>query len=193
MGVPDVGQEDPAQQAHRQADRSAPQISFGVSQRKWLGVFSEKTTEPDQVPIAGRPGESRNYASHKNTNGTQRQPAIAAQKCKALGAANLQQTIGADSQAHVSQARGGQSKRQAGKASKGSSGSTGARALQAVQARLVGGCGADSQRAGHTLCMPVLPEVAPRSGSGPRFQEDAPRAVESTAPRGGIGKQWHAH
>src|SRR5262245_41012343 len=143
--------------------------------------------------MAERPGESRNDASDKNTNRTQRQPAIDAQKYEAVSAANVQQTIGSDSQAHVSQARGSQSERKAGTASEGSCGSTGAGALQAVQARLVGGCGADSERSGYAVCVPILPEVAPRSGSGSRIQEDAPRAVESSAPRGGIGKQWHAH
>src|SRR6266849_3841504 len=59
-------------------------------------------------------------------------------------------------------------------------------ALQAVQARLVGNCGAHSQRARHTLCVPVLPQVASRAGSGARLQENAAGAVGPLATSRGV-------
>ena len=66
-------------------------------------------------------------------------------------------------------------------------------ALQAVQARLVGNCGTHSERARHAVCLPVLPEVAPRSRTGAGLQEDSARAMGPFAPRGGIGERWHVH
>jgi|SRR5271170_3019298 len=69
----------------------------------------------------------------------------------------------------------------------------GAGALQAVQAGLGGDCGTDSERARHAVCVPVLPEVASRSGAGTGIQEDAARAMGPLAPSGGIGNRWHAH
>jgi hypothetical protein len=62
-----------------------------------------------------------------------------------------------------------------------------------VQAGLGGDCGTDSERARHAVCVPLLPEVAPRSGAGTRIQEDAARAMGPLAPSGGIGNRWHAH
>ena len=133
--------------------------------------------------IAERPGESKRDES--NTNGTSSRAADIAAKSsgKAFGAACQES----------GKARSGE-KYQAGAASgESGGGSAGAGAVQAVQAGLGSDCGADSERARHAVCMPVLPEVAPRSGTCTRIQEDAARAVGPLAPSGGIGNRWHAH
>src|ERR1700687_1531474 len=101
------------------------------------------------------PGESKNHASNKNnTNRTRSQP-------------ENQPAREACVQASSSQ---GQQTRAGGK---GGRRPAGAGALQAVQARLVGNCGTHPQRARHPLCVPVLPQVASRAGSGARLQENA--------------------
>jgi len=132
---------------------------------------------------AERPGESKRDES--NTNGTNSRAADIAAKSsgKAFGAACEES----------GQARSGK-KHQAGAASRESRcTAAGAGSIQAVQAGLGGDCGADSERARHAVCVPVLPEVAPRSGTCTRIQEDAARAVGPLAPSGGIGNRWHAH
>ena len=64
-----------------------------------------------------------------------------------------------------SEARSGK-KHEAGAADRKSSRTAaGAGAVQAVQAGLGGDCGKNSERARHAVCVPVLPEVAPRSGA----------------------------
>jgi hypothetical protein len=134
--------------------------------------------------MAEQPGESKRDES--NTNGEDGSTAAdIVAKCseKAFGAAVKKS----------GQARSGK-KHEAGAASRESrSTAAGAGALQAVQAGLGGDCGKNSERARHAVCVPVLPEVAPRSGACARFQEDAARAVGPLAPSGGIGNRWHAH
>src|SRR5260370_22251538 len=112
--------------------------------------------------------ESKNHASNKNsTNRTRSQPSN-----KTAREARVRKT--------------NSSQGQAGAAGKGGHRSARAGALQAVQARLVGNCGAHSQRARHTLCVPVLPQVASRAGSGARLQENAAGAVGALATRRGV-------
>jgi len=65
----------------------------------------------------------------------------------------------------------------------------GTSALQVVQTRLVGDCGTHSQRARHAFCVPVLPQVASRAGSGTRIQENAAGAVGPLAPSRGVTKR----
>src|SRR5260370_870829 len=114
--------------------------------------------------------ESKNHASNKNsTNRTRSQPSNQAAR-----------------EARVRKTNSSQG--QAGAAGKGGHRSARAGALQAVQARLVGNCGAHSQRARHTLCVPVLPQVASRAGSGARLQENAAGAGGPPSPRRG-GKE----
>jgi hypothetical protein len=134
--------------------------------------------------MAEQPGESKRDES--NTNGTNSSTAaniVAKGGEKAFGAAGKES----------GQARSGE-KHQAGAANR-KSGRTaaGAGAVQAVQAGLGGDCGKNSERARHAVCVPVLPEVAPRSGACAGIQEDAARAVGPLAPSGGIGNRWHAH
>jgi len=134
--------------------------------------------------MAEQPGESKRDES--NTNGTNSSTAaniVAKSGHKALGAAGKKS----------GQARSGK-KHEAGAASReGSRTAAGAGAVQAVQAGLGGNCRADSERARHAVCVPVLPEVASRSGSCAGIQENAARAVGPLAPSGGIRNRWHAH
>ncbi|PYT72116.1 MAG: hypothetical protein DMG39_11185 [Acidobacteria bacterium] len=118
-----------------------------------------------------QPGEADNDASDKNTNSGTAQPAS-----KAHGEAS-----------HCKTQQAGASGSTRGR------GPSGAGALQAVQAGLGSHRGAHPQCAGHAVCLPVLPEVAPRSRTRARFQEGAPAAVEPLAASGGVAKQWHAH
>src|SRR5258708_38808757 len=62
-----------------------------------------------------------------------------------------------------------------------------------MQAGLGGHRGTDCECAGHAVCLPVLPEVAPCSGAGTRVQEDAAGTKGALAARGGIGERRHAH
>jgi hypothetical protein len=131
--------------------------------------------------MAERPGESKRDES--NTNGTSRAAGIVA---KSGGEADGAACKG-------NKARGGE-KRQAGAANReGRGAAAGAGAVQAVQAGLVRDRGADSERARHAVCVPVLPEVTSRSGAGEGIQKDAARAMGPLAPSGGIGNRWHAH
>jgi len=133
--------------------------------------------------MAERPGESKRDES--NTNGTNSRTArnVAARGGEARGAAGKESRKARSGKEH-----------EAGAASRESrSSAAGAGAVQAVQAGLGGDCRADSERARHAVCVPVLPEVAPRSGARKRIQEDAARAVGPLAPSGGIGNRWHAH
>ena len=135
--------------------------------------------------MAERPGESKRDESNTNGEGKDSRTAgiDTASGGEALGPARKESR----------KARRGE-EYQAGAANRESSRTAaGAGALQAVQAGLGGDCGADSERARHAVCVPVLPEVAPRSGAGKRIQEDAARAVGPPAPSGGIGNRWHAH
>ena len=128
--------------------------------------------------MAERPGESKNDASDTyNTNSK-----------SADSFARDREAVGPSGEAR------GDEERQTGPAGQESScGSPGASAAQIVQAGMGGDCGAHPERPGHAVCMPVLSEVAPRSGTRSGIQEDAARAMEPPAPRGGIGKRWHAH
>jgi hypothetical protein len=135
--------------------------------------------------MAERPSESKRDES--NTNGKGKNSRTAgidkASGSKALGAARQGKH----------EARSGE-EHEAGAANRESSGTAaGAGAVQAVQAGLGGDCRKNSERARHAVCVPVLPEVAPRSGTRKRIQEDAARAVGPLAPSGGIGNRWHAH
>ena len=135
--------------------------------------------------MAERPGESKRDESNKDgKNKDSRTAGIdTASGGKALGAARKKS----------GKARSGE-EHEAGAANRKSSGTAaGAGAVQAVQARLGGDCGADSERARHAVCVPVLSEVAPRSGAREGIQEDAARAMGPLAPSGGIGNRWHAH
>jgi len=133
--------------------------------------------------MAERPSESKRDES--NTNGTNSRTArnVAASGSKARGAAGKKSRKARSGEEH-----------EAGAANRESSGTAaGAGSVQAVQAGLGSDCGKDSERARHAVCVPVLPEVAPRSGARKRIQEDAARAVGPLAPSGGIGNRWHAH
>ena len=135
--------------------------------------------------MAERPSESKRDESNTNGKGKNSRTAgiDTASGSKALGAARKESRKARNGKEH-----------QAGAARRESSGTAaGAGSVQAVQAGLGGDCGADSERARHAVCVPVLPEVAPRSGTCTRIQEDAARAVGPLAPSGGIGNRWHAH
>jgi hypothetical protein len=134
--------------------------------------------------MAEQPGESKRDES--NTNGTNSGTAaniVAKSGEKAFGAAGKKSGQARSGQEHEAGAPDRESRRTA----------AGAGAVQAVQAGLGGDCGKNSERARHAVCVPVLPEVAPRSGACAGFQEDAARAVGPLAPSGGIGNRWHAH
>jgi len=132
--------------------------------------------------MAKRPGESKGDESNKNDTNSAAD-IVAASGREAVSPAGKERK----------QARGGK-KREVRAANRESScAAAGARSVQAVQAGLGGDCGADSERARHAVCVPVLPEVAPRSGARAGIQEDAARAVGPLAPSGGIGNRWHAH
>jgi hypothetical protein len=133
--------------------------------------------------MAERPGESKRDESNTNYTNSRAPNIVAASGSEA-----------------VSPARKGSNKARRGeeheaRAAYRESSCTAARAgsVQAVQAGLGGDCGADTERARHAVCVPVLPEVAPRSGTREGLQEDAARAVGPPAPSGGIRNRWHAH
>jgi hypothetical protein len=131
--------------------------------------------------MAERLGESRNDASDTNkSNRTQRQPK------NIFAIARDGEAVETPSETSAGETRGGE-EHQASAASKSRSGSARASVVQAVQDRMGGDRGADSERARHALRVPVLPEIAPRAGTGARLQKDAASAVGSVAPRGGIG------
>jgi hypothetical protein len=133
--------------------------------------------------MAKRPGESKDDESNTNDTNSGAADLLAASGREAVSAAGEGRN----------QARGGK-EHQAGAANRESScAAAGARSVQAVQAGLGGDCGADSKRARHAVCVPVLPEVAPRSGARAGIQEDAACAMGPLAPSGGIGNRWHAH
>jgi hypothetical protein len=112
--------------------------------------------------MAERLGESRNDASDtNNSNRTQRQP-------KNVVAHGGQAVETAAREAGTGKARGGE-KQQVSAAGKGRGGSAGAGAVQAVQDRVGSDRRAYSERARHALRVPVLPEIAPRTGSGARL------------------------
>jgi len=130
-----------------------------------------------------QPGESKRDES--NTNNTNSRAA------DNLATGSREEV---SSQRQDSVKAGGGKERQAGASgSESSCGSARAGFVQAVQAGLGGDCGADSERAGHAVCVPVLPKVAPRSRARAGIQEDAARAMGPLAPSGGIGNRWHAH
>jgi hypothetical protein len=133
--------------------------------------------------MAKRPGESKRDESNTNDTNSRAADIIAANGREAVSQARK----------GCNKARGGE-KHEARAANRESScTAAGAGFVQAVQAGLGGDCRADSERARHALCVPVLPEVAPRSGACEGIQEDAARAVGPLAPSGGIGNRWHAH
>jgi hypothetical protein len=133
--------------------------------------------------MAERPGESKRDESNTNDTNIGTADIVAESGGKALGPPRKESN----------KARRGE-EYEAGAANR-ESGCTaaGAGSVQAVQAGLGGDCGADSERARHAVCVPVLPKVAPRSGTRAGIQEDAARAMGPLAPRGGIGNRWHAH
>jgi hypothetical protein len=130
--------------------------------------------------MAERSGESKRDESNTNSSTAD---IVAKSGGKALGAARKESRKARSGEEH-----------EAGAASwESSCTAAGAGSVQAVQAGLGGNCGADSERARHAVCVPVLPEVAPRSGACAGIQEDAARAMGPLAPSGGIGNRWHAH
>jgi hypothetical protein len=102
--------------------------------------------------MAERPGESKRDES--NTNGTTARN-IAASGSKARGAAGKKSRKACSGKEHEAGAANRESSRTA----------AGAGAVQAVQTGLGGDCGKNSERARHAVCVPVLPEVASRSGA----------------------------
>src|SRR5882757_5773073 len=140
------------------------------------GSKDQQFTEARNPATDGKPpGESKNDASDThNTNSSKAQPAGEAHR-----------ETGGEAR-HREECKTGAS------AGEGSSGSAGAGALQAVQAGLGGDRRADCECAGHAVCLPVLPEVAPRSRAGTRVQEDAAGTMGPLAASGGIGNRWHA-
>jgi len=133
--------------------------------------------------MAERPSESKRDESNTNGKDSGTAGIDTASGGKALGAARQESGEARSGEEHEA----GATNRESGSAA------AGAGAVQAVQAGLGGDCGADSERARHAVCVPVLPEVAPRSGACKGIQEDAARAVGPLAPSGGIGNRWHAH
>jgi hypothetical protein len=65
----------------------------------------------------------------------------------------------------------------------GAVGASPAGAFPALPGRLGGNRGQDRERAGHAVCLPVLPAIASRSRAGPWIPEIPPRAVDEIAPR----------
>jgi len=133
--------------------------------------------------MAERPGESKSDESNKNSTNSRAADIVAASSREAVCP-----------QRQGSAKAGSAEKRQAGASSREiGGGSAGAGSVQAVQAGLGGDCRADSERARHAVCVPVLSEIAPRSGTRAGIQEDAARAMGPLAPSGGIRNRWHAH
>jgi hypothetical protein len=133
--------------------------------------------------MAKRPGESKRDESNTNDTNSRAADIIAANGREAVSQARKGRN----------KARGGEEHEARAANRESSCTAAGAGSVQAVQAGLGGDCRADSERARHALCVPVLPEVAPRSGACEGIQEDAARAVGPLAPSGGIGNRWHAH
>ena len=133
--------------------------------------------------MAERPGESRRDESNTNDTNSRTADILAASGREAVSPARKGRN----------KARGGEEHEAGASDRESSCAAAGAGFVQAVQAGLGGDCGADSERAGHAVCVPVLPEVAPRSGARAGIQEDAARAMGPLAPSGGIGNRWHAH
>jgi hypothetical protein len=133
--------------------------------------------------MAERPGESKRDESNTNDTNSSTADILAASGREAVSPARE----------GLNKTRSGE-EYEAGAANRESSRTAaGAGSVQAMQAGLGGDRRADSERARHAVCVPVLPEVAPRSGTCKRIQEDAARAVGPLAPSGGIGNRWHAH
>lgn len=65
----------------------------------------------------------------------------------------------------------------------GAVGASPASAFPALPGRLGGNRGQDCERAGHAVCLPVLPAIASRSRAGTRIPEIPARAVGEIAPR----------
>ena len=61
-------------------------------------------------------------------------------------------------------------------------------AVPSVQGRLGRDCGEDTERAGHAVCLSLLPAFAPRVRAGAGIPQAAPRAVGQAAPGGGVGR-----
>ncbi len=115
--------------------------------------------------MAEQSGESANDASDTdNTSRAQRKPANS-ESCFA----EIDEEVDQTSEANARETRGGGEEQQAGAAGKGCGGSAGAGVVQVVQDRMGGDRGADSERTRYALCVPVLPEIAPRPGSGARL------------------------
>ena len=133
--------------------------------------------------MAERSGESKRDESNTNSTNSRAADIVATSGREALGPPRKGSNKARSGKKHEASASGRESGGTA----------AGAGSVQAVQAGLGGDCGADSERAGHAVCVPVLPEVAPRSGTCAGIQEDAARAMGPLAPSGGIGNRWHAH
>jgi hypothetical protein len=133
--------------------------------------------------MAERPGESKRDESNTNDTNSRTADIIAASGREAVSPARKGRNKARSGEEHEAGASDGES----------CSAAAGAGSVQAMQAGLGGDCRADSERARHAVCVPVLPEVAPRSGTCKRIQEDAARAMGPLAPSGGIGNRWHAH
>jgi hypothetical protein len=113
--------------------------------------------------MAERLGESRNDASDtNNANRTQHWPE------NIVALARGGEAVKTPGEADAGETRG-REKHQAGASGKGGSGSARAGVVQAVQDRVGGDRGADSERARHAVRVPVLPEIAPRAGTGARL------------------------
>jgi hypothetical protein len=130
-----------------------------------------------------RPGESKRDESNTNDTNSRTADILAASGREAVSPPRKGRSKARSGEEHEARAANRES----------SCTAAGAGSVQAVQAGLGGDCGADSERARHAVCVPVLPEVAPRSGARAGIQEDAARAVGPLAPSGGIGNRWHAH
>jgi hypothetical protein len=154
VGFPDARQEDPQQQAYRSHDRGTPEVTQEVKDSSRTN--QKAANEESWIAMAERPGESRSDESNSNSinqSNTDRGAAQAAGSGQAL---------------HEIRETRGRKEWQAGSRRESAGRSAGAGAVQALQAWLGGYRGADSQRAGHAFCLPVLSEVAPRSRSGAR-------------------------
>ena len=118
--------------------------------------------------MAERTGESENDASDTFTIGTKWQQKSSTQYATKFGEkVSAQGGRKADTEAHSAEASSGtESSSEAGASGKSCSGSAGAGVVQVVQERVVGDCGADTERARHAVCVPVLSKIAPRSRTG---------------------------
>jgi len=133
--------------------------------------------------MAERPGESKRDESNTNDTNSRTAGIDTASGGEALGPARKERNKARSGKEHEARAANRES----------SCTTAGTGSVQAVQAGLGGNCRADSERARHAVCVPVLSKIAPRSGARAGIQEDAARAVGPLAPSGGIGNRWHAH